>query len=72
METLRRYWPFAQGINRSPVNSPYKDQWHGALMFPLIRAWNNSWANNEYVGDLSHHRAHYDVIEIQKRNMYTT
>ena len=30
------YWPFVRGIHRSPVNSPYKGQWHGALMFSLI------------------------------------
>ena len=28
-----RYWPFVQGIHRSPVNSPHKGQWRGALMF---------------------------------------
>ena len=28
-----RYWPFVQGIHRPPVNSPYKGQWRGALMF---------------------------------------
>ena len=28
-----RYWPFVRGIHRSPVNSPHKDQWRGALMF---------------------------------------
>ena len=27
-----RYWPFVWGIHRSPVNSPYKGQWHGALI----------------------------------------
>ena len=31
-----RYWPFVWGINRSPVNSPHKGQWRGALMFSLI------------------------------------
>ena len=31
-----RYWPFVWGIHRSPVNSPHKGQWHGALMFSLI------------------------------------
>ena len=31
-----RYWPFVRGIDRSPVNSPYKGQWCGALMFSLI------------------------------------
>ena len=33
-----RYWPFVQGIHRSPVNSPHKSQWHRALMFSLICA----------------------------------
>ena len=56
-----RYWPFAWGIHRSPVNSPHKNQWHGALMFPLICAWINDWANNRDVDYLRRHRAHYDV-----------
>ena len=30
-----RYWPFVRGIHRSPVNSPHKGQWRGALMFFL-------------------------------------
>ena len=34
------YWPFVRGIHRSPVNSPHKGQWHGALMFSLICALN--------------------------------
>ena len=38
-----RFWPFVRGIHRSPVNSPHKGQWRGALMFPLIRAWINSY-----------------------------
>ena len=28
-----RYWPFVQGIHRSPASSPHKGQWHGALVF---------------------------------------
>ena len=59
-----RYWPFVQGIHRSPVNSPHKGQWRGASMFSLICVWTNSWANNEDAGDLRRHRAHYDVIVI--------
>ena len=31
-----RYWPFVRGTHRSPVNSPHKGQWHGALIFSLI------------------------------------
>ena len=33
-----RNWPFVRGIHRSPVNSPHKGQWRGALMFSLICA----------------------------------
>ena len=28
-----RYWPFVRGIHRSPVNSPHKGQWRGAVLF---------------------------------------
>ena len=38
-----RYWLFMRGIHRSPVNSPHKGQWRGALMFSLICAWINDW-----------------------------
>ena len=57
-----RYWPFVPGIHRSPVNSPHKGQWRGALMFSVICAWINAWVNNREAGDLRRHRAHYDVI----------
>ena len=33
------YWPFVRGIHRSPVNSPHKGQWRGALMFSLMCAY---------------------------------
>ena len=56
-----RYWPFVRGIHRSPVNSPHKGQWRGALMFSLIYAWINCWVNNRETGDLRRHRAHFDV-----------
>ena len=35
-----RYWPLVRGIHRSPVNSPHKGQWRGALMFSLTCALN--------------------------------
>ena len=44
-----RYWPFLRGIHRSPVNSPNKGQWRGALMFSLICAWINGWLNNQTI-----------------------
>ena len=56
------YWPFVRGIHRSPVNSPHKGQWRGALMFSLICAWTNGWVHNRDAGDLRRRRAHYDVI----------
>ena len=61
-----RYWPFVWGIHWSPVNSPHKGQWRGALMFSLTCAWINSWVNNGEAGDLRRHHAHYDVIVMNK------
>ena len=46
-----RYWPFVRGIHRSPLNSPHKGQWRGALIFSLICAWINDWVNNRGAGD---------------------
>ena len=59
-----RYWPFVRGIHRSPVNSPHKGQWRGALMFSLICAWRNNGVNNREAGDLRRHLAHYDVTVV--------
>ena len=53
-----------RGIHRSPVNSPHKGQWRGALMFSLICVWINGWVNNSEAGDLRCYRAHYDVIVV--------
>ena len=54
-------WSFVRGIHRSPVNSPHKGQWRGALMFSLIYAGTNGWVNNPAAGDLRRHSAHYDI-----------
>ena len=56
-----RHWPFVRGIHRSPVISPHKGQWRGALMFSLICTWMNGRVNNREAGDLRRHRLHYDV-----------
>ena len=56
-----RYWPFVRGIHQSPMNSPHKGQWRGALMVSLICAWINGWVNNGEAGDLRPHRAQYDI-----------
>ena len=62
METYAALLALCAGIHRSPVISPHKDQWRGALMFFFICAWINGWVNNGEAGDLGRHRAHYDVI----------
>ena len=59
---LLRYWPFVRGIHRSPVNSPHKGQWCGALIFSLICAWINDWVNNDKAGDLRCYHTHYDIV----------
>ena len=56
-----RYWPFMRGIHWSPVNSPRKGQWRGALMYSMICVWINGWVNNREAGDLRRYRTHYDV-----------
>ena len=61
METFPRYWSFVRGIHQSPMNSPHKGQWRGALMFSLIYARINSSVNNRQAGDLRRHRSHYNV-----------
>ena len=56
-----RYWPFVREIHLSPVKSPQKCQWRGALMFSLICAWISVWVNNREACDLRRHRVYYDV-----------
>ena len=65
-----RNWPFVRGIPRSPVNSPHKSQWRGALMFSLICVWINDWVNNREAGDLRRYRGHYDVNVISQNTSH--
>ena len=53
--------PFVMGIHWLPVVSHHKGQWCGALMFALICAWINTWANYQEASDLRCHHAHYEV-----------
>ena len=62
-----RHWPFVQGIHQSPVNSPHKGQWRGALMFSVICAWTSSLTNNGDAADLRHHRIHDDAIVTMRK-----
>ena len=53
------YWPLMTG------GFPHKVQWHDALMFSLIWACTNGWANSRDAGDLRRHRAHHGVTLMQ-------
>ena len=61
METFSALLTLCEVNHRSPVDSSHKGQWRSALIFFLIRAWTNGWANNRDASDLRHHPAHYDV-----------
>ena len=54
-------WPFVWELRWSPMKSPHKVHWRGALEFSLIIAWTNGLINNRDAGDLRLCRAHYDV-----------
>ena len=60
------YWSFLRGIHRSPVNSPQKGQWRGALMFSFIFVRTNGWVHNRDSGDLRRHRANHDVCVMER------
>ena len=68
MKTFPRYCPFVREIQWSPVNSPHKGPWRGALVFSLICTWTNGWVSNRDAGDLRRHRAHYDVTVMSLQN----
>ena len=63
--------PLWGGIHRSPMDSPLKGYWRGALMFTLICNWTNGWANNRDAGDLRRHRAHYGATVMIITNAIT-
>ena len=65
-----RYWPFVRGIHRSPVDSIPKGHWLGALIFSLICAWTNRWANNGAAGDLRRHRSHEHATVVISENTF--
>ena len=62
MQTFSALLPFCAEYSPVTGELPHKGQWRGALMFSLICARMNGWANNGDAGDLKRHLAHYDVI----------
>ena len=69
METFSELLTLCEGNHQSSVNSPHKGQWRRALMFSLISAWTNVWANNRGAGDLIRNRTDCDVTALQWRHM---
>ena len=67
-----RHCPLVRGIHRSPVNSPHKSQWRGALVFSLICTWINDWVNNRKAGDLRRRVALYDVTVMNGKRLTLT
>ena len=61
MKTFSASLALCEGIHRWSVDSPHKGWWRRVLVFSLICAWTNGWANNWYAGDLRRHRAHRDL-----------
>ena len=53
METFSALLVICEG---NPLLIPHKGQWRKALMYSLICAWINDWANNRGAGDLTRHR----------------
>ena len=45
-----RYWSFVRGVHWSPVNSPHRGQWRGALVFSLVSAWVSDWVDGREAG----------------------
>ena len=66
-----RCWPFVREIHRSPVNSPHKGQWRGALMFCLICTWINGWVNNREAGNLRLHRPSLPCERVMMHHVMT-
>ena len=66
------YWPFVRGNHRSPMKSPHKGKWRGALIFSLNCAWINGWVNNGEAGDLRRHHARYDATVMDGINVLHT
>ena len=64
METFSALLVLCEGNPPVTMDYHHKGQWRGALMFSLICAWTNGWANNWDAGDLRHHCALYDVTVI--------
>ena len=60
-----RYWPFVWGIHRSPVNSPHKGQWCGALMFFFNLCLNKRLIKQLWVWWFETPSDYYDVTVIE-------
>ena len=65
METFSALLALCEGNRRSPDGFPSQRPLARSLVFSLICAWTNGWANNRYVGDMRRHCTHYDVTVME-------
>ena len=61
METFSALLALCEGNPPVTGGFPSQSQCRGDLMFSLVCAWTNNWANNRDVDGLRRHSAHYDV-----------
>ena len=59
-----RYWPYVRGIRRWILLTKASDADLRYLLWPA--PWINGWVNNRGAVDLRRHRAHYDVIVLNR------
>ena len=60
------FWSLVWGIHRSPVNSPHKGQWRGALMLLWSAPWINGWVHNREAGDLRRHHCNHQWFSLDE------
>ena len=64
METFAALLALFEGNSLVTGEFPSQSQWRGALMFSLLCAWTNGWANHRDAGDLRRHRVHCGITEM--------
>ena len=60
-------WKFCRRVSGFATDCPCGVWWRGALMYSLICAWTNVWANHRDTGDLRRRRFHYDVTVMRSQ-----
>ena len=67
METFSALLALCEGNHKLLMDSHHKGQWRGALMFSLVYARTNGWANSPNAGYLRRHEGHYKDTAIWRK-----